>query len=238
MSRVPTARTPKLVFSKNGSTWRVKHEDLSWPIIVYARDVYYGTGRLLATLTLDRHDECSEKPTRILTSSLDLLVAARRKAFADEAGRRLSVNGSPGLATPIEAMIDAMLERLEESRFEIDAIDLSDVELPDDLTPKYVVWPIVPVARPGMLVASSGSGKSTLAALIGLSVLTGQTILPGIEPRVSGPVIYIGQEEDAPQMRVRIEMMMRGHDLKANLREYIFVKLRGSSLIDSAEMVA
>jgi len=238
MSKVPFARYPTLQFFKNGSTWRVKHEDPSWPITIYARDIYYGTGRLLATLTLDRQDAGSEKPIRILTGSLDMLTAARRKGFAEEAARRLERGGMKDLATAIETMVDAMLERLEESRFEIDAIDLADVELPTDLTPKYVVWPIVPVARPGMLVAASGSGKSTLAALIGLSVMTGQTILPGIEPRISGPVIYIGQEEDAPQMRVRIEMMMRGHDIKADLREYIFIKLRGGSLIDSAEMVA
>lgn len=239
MSSVPWVRYPKLQFFKNGSTWRVKHEDVSWPITLYARDIYYGTGRLLATLTIDRQDAGSEKPTRILTGNIDLLTAAQRTRFAKEASDRLQRTNAKGdFTVPITSMIDAMLERLQESKYEIDAIPLNEVEIPADLTPQYVVWPIVPVSRPGMLVASSGSGKSTLAAMIGLSVITGEELLPGIEPRNPGPVIYIGQEEDAAQMRVRVEMMMRGHEIKADLGRYLFMKLRGSSLIDSAEMIA
>lgn len=240
MSSVPWVRYPKLQFFKNGSTWRVRHEDVSWPITLYARDIYYGTGRLLATLTIDRQDAGSDKPTRILTGNVDMLTAIQRTRFAEEASKRLSrTNGATGdFAVPITAMIDAMLERLQESKYEIDSVWLGDVEVPKDLTPKYVVWPIVPVARPGMLVAASGSGKSTLAAMIGLSVITGEEILPGIEPRIPGPVIYIGQEEDEAQMRVRVEMMMRGHEIKADLHRYLFMKLRGGSLIDSAELIA
>lgn len=239
MSVVPFVRYPKLSIRRKGSTWRVKHKDESWPIVIYARDIYFGTGRLLTTMTLDRHDEGRTSPTRILTSNVDLLVAARRKSFAEEASKRLREAGAEGdLAVSITTMIDALLEAISESKTTIDMVALEDVLVPDDLTPKYVVWPIVPHARPGMLVASSGSGKSSLAGLIGLSVSTGIEILPGIEPREEGPVIYIGQEEDAAQMKVRIMMLIRGHQLKIDLKNYHFMKLRGGSLIDSAELIA
>jgi hypothetical protein len=39
-------------------------------------------------------------------------------------------------------------------------------------------------------------------------------------------------------MRIRVEMMIRGHGLKVDLGRYLFMKLRGNSLIDSAEAVA
>lgn len=239
MSAVPSVHYPKLQFFRDGSTWRCRHEDPSWPITLYARDIYYGTGRLLTTLTLDRQDAGSIHPTRILTSSIDILTAIQRTRFASEASTRLQrTNASGDFTVAITSMLDAMNEQLVASKHEIDTVSLEEVAVPTDLTPKYLVWPIVPVARPGMLVAAAGSGKSTLAAMIGLTIVTGKIILPEIEPRVQGPVIYIGQEEDAALMRIRVEMMMRGHEIKTSLRDYIFMKLRGGSLIDSSEMVA
>jgi hypothetical protein len=68
-------------------------------------------------------------------------------------------------------------------------------------------------------------------------MVTGKEIVPGIQPRDPGPVLYIGQEEDVEQMKVRIMMMMRGHGIEADLSLFMYMKLRGSSLIDSAELI-
>lgn len=243
---VPFVRYPFLNLSRRGSTWKVTHKDADrWPITLYARDVYPGTARLLSTLTLDRQDPGMEKPYRILTASIDLLIAARREGFAKEAAKRMDraqggagERASESIQVAIATMLDALLERLSEQRYELEIVSLADVELPTDLTPKYAVWPIVPNARPGLLIASSGSGKSTLAAGLSIGVVTGVNIVPGTEARVRGPVLYIGQEEDAEQMRIRTAMITRGHQINDDLRDLHYVKLRGASLIDSAEQIA
>lgn len=241
---VPFSRYPNIKFSRRGSTWRATHRDEAWPLTLYARDVYYGTGRLLASLTLDRQDPGMPNPVRILTSSCDLLTAAQRTRFAEEASRRLDrAEGGEGAkdagrVAAITTMLDALLERITEVRYELDMVSLEDVATPTDLTPKYAVWPLVPSARPGLLIAPSGSGKSTLAGGVALSVVTGVDVVPGISARVNGPVVYIGQEEDAEQMKVRILMLMKGHQIDASLRDFNYMKLRGGSLLDSAEMVA
>jgi len=236
-------RYPGLSFARKGSVWRCSWRDRSqWPLVLYARDLYYGTGRMLATLTLDREDEGSSKSSRILTESVDLLTAVQRKRFAKEASERLArAQGTDKLDSftqSIDTMIDAMLEQLTEAKHAVEVHDLYDIELPADLSPKYAVWPLVPVARAGMLVAPSGSGKSTLAGAVAVSVSHEVPMIPGIEPRVAGPVIYIGQEEDVDQMRVRVEMMMRGHEVKFQPKRLVYMKLRGGSLIDSAERIA
>jgi hypothetical protein len=232
-------RYPSLTFQRKGAIWRVRHRSAEWPFVLYARDIYYGTGRLLATLNFTREDE-GVPEVGILTESCDLLTAAQRKRFAKEAAERVArAQGQEGakFQPSIETMVDAMLERLLEVRNEVEVTDLYDVEVPADLTPKYAVWPLVPVARAGMLVAPSGSGKSTLAGAVAVSVGHEVELIPGIEPRVSGPVIYIGQEENTDQMRARTEMMCRGHGIKLQKSRLIFMKLRGGSLIDSAERI-
>jgi len=240
---VPYSQHPGLEFKRKGSTWMVSHKNEDWPLRLYARDVYYGTGRLLATLTLDRQDPGVPRPARILTSSVDLLTARQRTMFAEEAARRLTraAGAEDQLKVQqqgITTLLDALLERLHDIRYEMDIVSLEDVELPTDLTPKYAVWPIVPKSRPGLLIAPSGSGKSTLAAGIAVGVVTGHDIVPGITARSHGSVIYIGQEEDAEQMRIRVQMLMKGHQLEESLRQFYYLKLRGGSLLDSAELVA
>ena len=241
---VPFQRYPSLRFSRRGTTWRVIHRDPSWPFTLYARDVYFGTGRLLSTLTLDRKVPGQDTPVRVLTSHVDLLTASHRKSFAKEAAERVARSsgdddGPGSLAGPITAMLDALLERLQESRYELEEASLDNVDLPEDLAPFYPFWPLVPQARPGMLVAPSGSGKSSLGALVGLSLTSGSQLLERLEPRKPGPVVYIGQEEDAAQMRRRVELIIRGHRIKnPGLQHFHFMKLRGGSLIDSAELLA
>jgi AAA domain-containing protein len=241
---VPFSRYPNLRFGRKGSTWQVTHRSEDWPLTLYARDVYYGTGRMLSTITLDRQDPGTPHPTRILTSSVDLLIARQRTNFAEEAARRLARASGPDEAalkaqvTGVTTLLDALLERLSEVRYELDMVSLEDVPIPDDLTPRYAVWPLVPRMRPGLLIAPSGSGKSTLAAGVAVGVVTGTDIVPAISARDHGPVIYIGQEEDAEQMRIRVQMLMKGHQVDASLRDFYYMKLRGGSLLDSAESVA
>ncbi len=241
---IPEARFPGLTVERRGSTWRVVHKDDSWPVILYARNVYHGTARLNVTLTFDRHDPGMKSSVRLLVGAVDLLVHAQCERFAKSAAERLLRAQGDDEAkakvwqTSFETMISAIRERLLESAGEVTMVDIATVDVPSDLTPRYAVWPLVPMMRAGMFVAPSGTGKSTIAAGVGLGVSHDIQLIPGIENRVSGPVVYIGQEEDAEQMRVRVEMLARGHQFKVRKDRFHFMKLRGASLIESAEKIA
>jgi len=232
----PTITLAHLKYEQRGSTWTCEDED--WPVMLIGRRVYFGTGRILAQLTLARTDI---RPARtILTGQVDLLVPTQRRNFAREAARRLkesSTAGEEALEAANSALMDALLERLLNAQNEIEIISATDIVVPDDLTPAYAVWPLVPRSRAGMLVGPSGQGKSGLGLLAAISVATGQRILERIEPRAEGPVFYIGQEEDAAQWGARLEMICRGHEL-AKPKWLYYLKLKGSSLIESAEMLA
>lgn len=238
----PTSRVAAaLTFERRGSTWLCTYKDRAqWPLFLIARRVYYGTGRTLATLTLARDVGDDTKAMSILTGQMDFQVITRRRDFAKEAAKRLkdTIEGSvEALDVTISAMLDALGERLLLAQNEVEEYDATDISLPIDLTPPYAVWPLVPQQRPGMLIAPSGTGKSGLALMLGLSVVTGKTIVERIEPRMQGPVMYIGQEDDKEQWAARLAMICRGHGIQMP-KGYYYMRLIGASLIDSAPVIA
>lgn len=203
-----------------------------------ARDVYFGTARLPVNLSLVRGT--GKGAVVILTSHVDLLIAKQRQAFGAMAGSRLTTasdNGTTELQSSVTSMIDGLLEKLLEDRNSIEVVSAADIAVPDDLTPPYVLWPIVPESRPGMLVAPSQTGKSTSALMMGYSVATGHVFIPRVEPRVEGPVVYIGQEESQQQWAARVNMVARGHKIEVP-RHLYYLRLKGGSMIDSAELLA
>jgi hypothetical protein len=228
----------KLVFEKRGTTWTCRNP--AWEVMLIARNVYHGTERIMATLTLAR-DVPNSPHQKILTDRLDLMVAARRTRFAKEAASRIAAIGSKASAGANEAsvlnMVEGFMEHLIAVSGEIESHSLLDIEELEDMTPPYTLWPMVPSSRPGMLVSPSGSGKSTLAAAIGLSVATGASILERLDPRVEGPVLYIGQEESKEQWANRVRQMCRGHEIRQP-KHFHYMKLANASLVESAERVA
>lgn len=227
-----------LTFDRRGSTWTVV--DDHWEVMLIARDVYYGTERCVVTLTMAREIPGEERQ-KILTERLDLMGSQKRKHFATEGGTRLHQLGPKNTAEAYQAamltLIERFLEHLQTVNSSIESVSLTDIEIPDDMTPPYTVWPMVPSSRPGMLVSPSGSGKSTLAGAVGLSVVVGKAILPRLEPRIQGPVLYIGQEESKEQWAARITQLCKGHNIKPP-SGYEYMKLANGSLVESAERVA
>ena len=234
-------------FEKRGRTWVCYPEN--WEVYLIARDVHPGTERLVTTLTLARHIEQQRRSQSIYTSYVNLLTGSQRINFAKEGARRLKGVGGNGMSeeavvAAILTMLDDMTEHLLLSKATLTEAFACDISVPDDLTPPYALWPLVPESRPGMLVAPSGSGKSGFALMCGLSVVTGQAFLERLEPRVKGPVIYIGQEEDAKQWKARLVMLCRGYQLSDEECEHVyhnFIYMRipeESSIIDSAEVLA
>ena len=229
-----------LTFERRGVTWVCGYKDRSsWPVILIARSVYPGTARLVTTLTLGR--ALDGAPTLgVLTEKVDLLVHAQCARFAHTAAARLQNGSGSDLGTvqrAIESMIDGLQEQLLAYQTEADILDATEIDVPADPTPLYAVWPFVPSSRAGMLVGPKGAGKSTTVQAGGLSVVTGRLFLPRVEPRVQGPVIYIGQEEDAAQWAARLQMICSGYGIERP-RHYHYMQLRNSSLIESAEIVA
>lgn len=226
-----------LTFERRGSTWACF--DPAWDLLLVARNLYHGTDRLLGTMTLARSVDGVANLT-IETERLDLLTARRCRDFAKECAHRLAPSSKEdgvGLEIGILSMLDGMREHLLLIHGQIEAYDLLDIKVPADLTPRYALWPFVPSSRPGMVVGPSGQGKSGFAAFGGLSVVTGKALLPRIDPKIQGPVLYIGQEEDKEQWAARLHQMCRGHGIEVP-KYYTYLRLASGSLIDSAELVA
>lgn len=226
-----------LKFEKRGSTWVCWDPD--WDFMLIARDLYFGTERLLSTLTVARIVEGAANMT-VQTERIDMLIGTRCMNLAKECARRLasaSIGSEDANKSAILAMIDALKEYLLNIRGEIDSFSLLDIAVPEDMTPRYTLWPVIPSSRPGMVVGPSGQGKSGFAAFAGLSVVTGLTLHPRLEPRAEGPVLYIGQEEDKEQWAARLHQICRGHDI-ALPKHYYYLKLASGSLLDSAERIA
>lgn len=233
----------QLVYEQKGRTWIVRYAQTArWPLYLIARNVYHGTGRLLTDLTLARTIEGGPKSydISILTAHVDLLTITRRTGFSKECASRLSDSfegGANVVEKAVGAMIDGLQERLLQDRGSIEIHSATEKDPPGDLAPPYVVWPLVPKSRPGMLIAPSGTGKSHFALLAGLSVVVGKALLPRVEPRSEGPVLYVGQEEDYDQWLNRVEMMCRGHQVKRP-SEYWYTRLNAGSLPDSVDRLA
>lgn len=226
-------------FEQRGSTWTCTYEGGSWPLTLIGRHVYYGTGRVLTTLTLARSSP-NGKLLSILTGQVDLLTATQRKNFSTLSAERLmqaSDSKKEDLIAAVSTMLDALLERLLAAQDEIEVFSLTDIKLPKDLTPPYALWPMVPRGRSGMLVGPSGQGKSASALMMAITVATGNKIVDRLEPRAEGPVLYVGQEDDREQWAARATMICKGHSIELP-KHLHYLRLKGASLIDSAELLA
>ena len=230
----------ELQFDRHGPTWLVSYPGPpTWPVVLEARLIYPGTGRLLSTLRLIRRVEGRE-PVRVHTEQINLLIDKQRADFARASAAKLkeiSEASQEGFQRAIGSMLDGLTERLLDFQSEADIVSVADVELPDDLAPKYTAWPFVPTARPGLAVGPKGSTKSTLGRMVSLSIATGYIFHPRIEPRVRGPVLYVGQEEDRQQFTRELQMICNGYGLPRP-RDIYYMKLANASLIDSVEIIA
>lgn len=233
-----------LIYERLGPrTWVCHYEPLSrWPFRLWARNVYPGTGRLLADLSYTRVVEGGPKTQEfnVLTEHLDLMIISRQRGFSKNVAHLLKEtveSGEEGVDATVGTMLRGLQEKLIENRGSIEIVNLLDIPLPKDLTPPYAVWPLVPKSRPGMLVAPSGTGKSAFALLVGLSVATGKILLPRIEPRSEGPVLYVGQEDDRDLWASRVAMICRGHQIESP-NHYFYVRLSEASLPTAVDRLA
>lgn len=80
---------------------------------------------------------------------------------------------------------------------------------PPRIDPGMRLEPLLPVGKTTILFGDGGAGKSSLAQAIAVSVASGETVIPGFEPR-SAPVLYLDWETDADDVDARIKAIARG----------------------------
>lgn len=79
---------------------------------------------------------------------------------------------------------------------------------------RYVLDPLVPANVSSLLYGPGGSGKSIIALAGAMSVQAGVEIIPGIMPSVTGNVLYLDWETDAPVINDRIMSIADGAGIK------------------------
>lgn len=91
-------------------------------------------------------------------------------------------------------------------------VDLREGEVAD-AGPQWVAEPLWTTGAT-MLVMPGEAGKSTLARAMAVSIATGRMIVPGLYPRMTGPVLYVASEDPGEQNHKRsIDAICRGAGL-------------------------
>jgi hypothetical protein len=80
---------------------------------------------------------------------------------------------------------------------------------------KYDIKPVVPHGVTTILYGPGGIGKSAIALTLALSIALGVEIIPGLDPVVMGPTLYLDYETDSYVVRERVEFIANGHDFSA-----------------------
>lgn len=86
----------------------------------------------------------------------------------------------------------------------------------DERTPweqNWLVEPFVLRDRTCMIFGPGGVGKSLIALTTGVSVATGEEIIPGVHPMVEGRVLYLDWETSATTINDRVQAIAAGHGI-------------------------
>ena len=94
---VPLIAPGSLIYERRGRAVVCHPRELmTFPMVLTARRIYFGTERLITTLSLGRVDEARPKfSLNVLTSQINLSIASQRDQFAKSATHRLA--GSAGI---------------------------------------------------------------------------------------------------------------------------------------------
>lgn len=144
---------------------------------------------------------------RIFRSGTTLSLSGRR-TIARTAADLTRTNGDQWNAVTFVA-VEAAIEAVEQLSA---GVDLRTAALTSDRA-RWAIWPVQPTAT-GYVIGPGESGKSTKARACGVSVASGREIIPGLSPRLSGPVLYVVSEDPSQEWHVRsIEAICRGAEI-------------------------
>jgi hypothetical protein len=185
--------------------------------------------------------EVSHYGTHLFRSTSELAIGGRDKLAktAFEIDKRL-LNGSsiPGedwrlaVFSAVEAMqtAEGSLTGGIDLRFAVAALPSNDM----------LVSSVFPASNT-ILVMPNETGKSTIARALALSLTTGKTIIPGCEPQMVGPVLYVAGEDAFSQFHSRaLDELARGMkiDHRSAIHPIIMYDTAGRSLARMAAGVA
>lgn len=166
------------------------------------------------------------------TLSLHGRAALARAAIARARGVGVPEQWEDAIDHAVEAIM-ATVESLG------DGVDLrkGDIEFSG---PEFVVEPLW-ATGPTTLVMPGEAGKSTLARAMAVSITSGRMVVPGLYPRVTGPIMYLASEDPGERShRLSIDAICAGAGITRQSldHEIRLVPSRGQPLHRIARSIA
>lgn len=198
----PLPSEPTLRLERVGQSYRVR-------LRVFDAEFFFRevrtSGELSADLTVYRHS------VHLFRSTVTLSLAGREKVA--KTAQMQSGDGSPDeWRRATHAAVEAVLEAEERIGSPVD-LRTAELQLPAGGT--HVARPLWPVGSV-VLVSPGDAGKSTIARALAVSLASGTTVIPGIEPvSPPRPVLYVAGEDPVAYWHSRsIEAICRGVSLE------------------------
>lgn len=170
----------------------------------------------------------------LFRSTAELGLGGRDKIAKTAA--ELDSGDGPSWRLATIAAVEAMLEAEGSLTGGVDLRYAPSAQSSNDM----LVSSIFPAANT-ILVMPNEAGKSTMARALALSMVTGETVIPGCEPRVIGPVLYVAGEDAFAQFHARaLDELSRGTgiDHRAAAHPIVMFDTGGRSLARIAAGVA
>jgi hypothetical protein len=116
-------------------------------------------------------------------------------------------------------------------------VDAEDVGTkPESIVPRWAFEPFIPYGSYGIVYGLGGLGKSIFAALVAVTVQSGRILVPGLEPGLFGPVLYLDWEATGDEMDRRVKALCKGAGIApVSLR---YRRGAGRTLADQVEPIA
>lgn len=145
----------------------------------------------------------------LFRSTATLSLTGRKTIAKGAIERATGVGDEADWVRATDLAVEAVMEAVESLG---DGVDLREGAV-EDLGPQWVCDPLWATGAT-MLVMPGEAGKSTLARAMAVSSVTGRMIVPGLYPRITGPILYVASEDPGEQSHKRsIDAICRGAGL-------------------------
>lgn len=224
---------PESVISRFGQGWKVQIESANAEFIFRNASI--------AISSPHAEVEVSHRGRHLFRSTSELAIGGRDKLAktAFEIDKRL-LNGGSMAGEDWRLAVFSAVEAMQQAESSLTGgVDLrfaAAAQPSNDM----LVSSVFPAANT-ILVMPNEAGKSTMARALALSMVTGKTIIPSCEPRVTGPVLYVAGEDAFSQFHARaLDEIARGTNIdhRTALHPIIMYDTGGRSLARIAAGVA
>lgn len=145
----------------------------------------------------------------LFRSTATLSLTGRRTIAKGAIERAVGVGTEADWTRATDLAVEAVMEAAEALGA---GVDLREGEV-TDIGPQWVCDPLWTTGAT-MIVMPGEAGKSTLARAMATSIVTGRMIVPGLYPRMTGPVLYVASEDPGADSHKRsIDAICRGAGL-------------------------